>query len=166
MAPVDHSGVGADRLADQTCVNSTAAGLQSCAQKCIRRYAEVKALRLRRGDHLLSLLKGNAQRLFRVHMLSRMQRRHGHVEVIHRPRQIQDDFNGAVIYQIFHILIGRRDAVLFFHGQRALIKDITHGHHLQLVIPLHNILKIDPADIAETDNSHIQCLFHFLTPFP
>ena len=86
----------ADRPPDQPLIHGAARGLVGAAEKGVGRRAEPQALGCRSFDQPAGLGDGDAERLFRVHMLAGGDRLEADGDMGLRNREIQDDLDRRI----------------------------------------------------------------------
>ena len=133
--------------------------MQPCAQKGIRCTADAQIPGLCQVHQLLALGIGEGERLFRVDMLAAGQRQLVEPIVCVRCGQIENQIHIRLFNQILCTGVGVRDAEFlsfFLCLFQAARSTGVNGHKIAVFF---QIVEIDAADVAETDDADAQ-FFH------
>ena len=152
VAAADHVGRAADGRSDEAVVDEPAAGLDARAQEGVRRAAQHQSLFLGDAAQFDALGQLRAQRLFRIDVLARQQRRTADLEVLVGARQVQHDLHLRIGEGVVHGVVDFGHAVLGGGLLGALAHEIAHADELQLPEGLGDVLQINSADIAHADH--------------
>ena len=144
--------------AELAAVDQLADVLQAAAEEGVRRASDQQALFPGERDQLLALFIGHGERLFRVYMLARLERREVVFIVRLRGGQVEDEVDIRVGDDLRARGIGLGDAVLRGFALRLFQSARGARHDLDRIV-FFQVIEVYVADIADTDDANAN-FFH------